>query len=412
MGTCDGRRRPAMAMACALTAAAIGLGTNRADAFELKHTSQGQPLHWEASHISYVIDPSVEKAVAGGSQAVAAAVSGWVGAAGTPTLSTSVSTHMAHPGVDGQNTVLVAPEGFAPAAGALAVTVTSYEESTGYLVDADIVINGNHPFGVLDGHARPPRGATPISMEGSSSEDEKDEHRATPFDLVHVVSHEVGHSLGLADVMDESALMYAFTAPGDASMRAPTKDDVAGVAAIYSTSSSANSALPSQSGCGQASVAGSRTHSADASGAFVLIAGVGLWITSRRRTRAAARIALPVVAAIVAFAANPGAARSATLLPSRTVVDGVARVTHVSTTNVGGLFETTIELAPTACGDAEGCPVVGRAHAWGGSLGGIRQEVGGSPVPRVGDLVQIAFERVSSDFLVDAQSVAVVTLRH
>jgi hypothetical protein len=400
-----------MAMVCAMTAASIGLGSTRAEAFELKHTSHGLPLHWPTSNVAYVIDPSVDDAVVGGAQAVARSVEGWSGTAGAPVLSTSVAKRKAHPGLDGQNTVLVAPEGFAPAANALAVTVTSFEETTGYIVDADIVINGNHPFEVLADRTRPALGAIRISTEGAQS-DGDDAHRATPFDLVHVVSHEVGHSLGLADVMEnDSALMYAFTTPGDSSVRAPTKDDVDGVGALYSAAGGATGAPQSQSGCGQASVAGSRTRSSDASGAFVLIAGVGLWLAVRRRARGGVRVALPIAAALIALVASPSPAQSAALRPSLTRVGVAALVTQVSTTNVGGLFETTIELAPAPCGDVQ-CPAVARAHAWGGTLGGIRQEVGGNPVPGVGDLVQIALQRVSSDFVVDAQSVAVGTLRH
>jgi hypothetical protein len=415
MGTSDGRWGPTMAMVCAMTAAAIGLGSNRAEAFELKHTSQGLPLHWPTSKVSYVIDPTVDEAVAGGAQAVSKAVEGWSGAAGTPALSTSVAKRQARPGLDGQNTVLVAPEGFAPAANALAVTVTSYDETTGYIIDADIVINGNHPFAVLADRTRPASGAVRISTEGAQSEDD-DAHHATPFDLIHVVSHEVGHSLGLGDVMkDDSALMYAFTTPGDSTVRGPTTDDVDGVATLYSASSGAAAAPPSQSGCGQASVAGSGTRPGDASGAWILIAGAGLWLTARGRSRRGARVALPVAAALVALMANPAPAQSAASLPSRTLVDAAARVTRVSTTNVGGLFETTVELAPTACANVNvnvACPAAARAHAWGGTLGGIRQEVGGNPVPAVGDLVQITLQQVSSDFVVNAQSVAVVTLRH
>jgi hypothetical protein len=44
----------------------------------------------------------------------------------------------------------------------------------------------------------------------------------------------VGHALGLADVFDDPhAVMYAYTSAGDASRRAPSPDDVAGVDSLY-----------------------------------------------------------------------------------------------------------------------------------------------------------------------------------
>src|SRR4029077_17735074 len=135
-------------------------------------------------------------------------------------------------GLDGQNSVLLAPDGFAPAGRALAVTITSFDDSTGTIVDTDVVINGQYAFAVLTGDAKPDRDATPISTDGSAGDDDGEDK--TPFDLVHVVSHEIGHSLGLADERDSnSALMYAYTMPGDSSVRAPSADDVDGVDTLY-----------------------------------------------------------------------------------------------------------------------------------------------------------------------------------
>jgi hypothetical protein len=255
---------------------------------------------------------------------------------------------------------------------------------------------------------QPASGTARVSTDGSSNDD-SDASRAIPFDLVHVVSHEVGHTLGLADErVDDSALMYAFTMPGDASIRAPSKDDVAGVDALYGASVAPTPAQPSQSGCGQSSVAGSPTRPADAWAALALVVGVGLWLVSGRRARVAARFVLPIGAALVALVAGPVPAHSAPRDPGL-LVSAAARVVDVSTSNVGGLFETTIELAPIAC-QKEPCPARARAHAWGGTLGGITQEVGSDSVPSVGDLVDIAVLRVSSDL--DAPAEAVMAVRH
>lgn len=132
--------------ACAL---ALTLTARDAAAFELKHTPTGQTLEWPSAQVAFVIDPSVEAAVRGGAVAVANAVAAWSGVAGAPTLVTSAGPGGAKVAVDGQNSILLMPEGNAPAGDALAVTVLSYDDATGALVDADIVMNGIHAFAVL-----------------------------------------------------------------------------------------------------------------------------------------------------------------------------------------------------------------------------------------------------------------------
>ena len=62
MQGCDARRWSATAMLYAMIAAAVVGGSSRADAFDLKHDARGQMLRWVGSSVSYVVDPSVEKA--------------------------------------------------------------------------------------------------------------------------------------------------------------------------------------------------------------------------------------------------------------------------------------------------------------------------------------------------------------
>ena len=167
MSGSGGRR----AIVCVLFAAAIGAVTHAAAAFELKQDSHGQPLHWGAAEVSYVIDPSVEKRISGGSAAVTSAVGVWSSAGGAPALSTSVGPGGAQPGLDGQNSVILAPDGYAPAGQALAVTVTSYDDDTGAIVDSDIVINGVYTFAVLDASERAASGTKSISTDGAANAD-------------------------------------------------------------------------------------------------------------------------------------------------------------------------------------------------------------------------------------------------
>jgi len=387
----SGRRRPAaVAIVCSLVVAATSARSNQAQAYELLHTPHGQPLRWTASNVSYVVDTSID-AVPGGGQAVASAIGGWDGTGGVPSLSITQGKGGAKPGLDGQNSVIFVPKGFAPAGNALAVTVTSFDESSGAIVDTDIVVNGVHPFAVLDPQERPARGDSTFSNEGSSTTDGDVSGAASAYDLVHVLSHEVGHTLGLADVQQtESSLMYAYSSRGDASVRRPSPDDVSGVEALYGTTPAPSAASASQSGCGQASVAGARAHSADM-WTVAIVAGAGIWLLLRRRALRRSRVDLPVAAALVAlFTGSAPSSGTSRVVVSELRSDATARVVGVSTSNVGGLFETTLQLEPTACRQPT-CPARASAHAWGGRLGGISQQVGGEPVPGVGDLVGVAF---------------------
>jgi hypothetical protein len=371
------QRRSAIRFVCALLAAA--LVPTSAMAFEVKHAASGMPVKWTSAKVSYVIDPSVAATVPGGADAIAAAAGAWSGTEGAPRLSTSAGSGAGVVAMDGQNTILLAPAGFAPAGNALAITVLSYEESSGAIVDADIVVNGGHSFAVLASSARAGEGVKPVSNEGPSSDGVPG---APPFDLEHVAAHELGHSLGLGDVYAPAGeVMYAFSLPGDSRYRAPAPDDVDGLAEIY------GGALRGHAGCGGASVAGAQSRPEDAWAALAL-ALAGAWAVSRRR----ARVLVPVWPACAMLAVLTGGADAARSAPGIVPAgaDAVGTIAAGSTRNVGGMLQTTLDVVPTSC-RGESCPAAARVLAWGGTLGGITQQVGERPVPRVGDRVALAF---------------------
>ncbi|MDP9150786.1 MAG: matrixin family metalloprotease [Myxococcota bacterium] len=381
----------ARAVSCAMIAAAVAFVPQDAEAFEVKHGTHGEGLRWNKSQIAFVIDPSIEDAVKGGADAVARAAGVWSATGGAPALSTTSASRPSKPALDGQNTILYA-EDFAPAGNALAVTVTSYDDSTGNIVDVDVVVNGNHSFSVLPAGARAADGVSAVATDGGQSDKEGSKH-AAPFDFQHVVTHEVGHALGLGDVRDgHSAVMYAYSAPGDASVRVLSTDDVDGINAIYG--GTAMSASAPSSGCGQASVAGAHTRTTDGLVAMALVAGVGVRLLSRRRRR----VLLPIGAVMVALLVSPDSARSASPAPGAmpVTIDATARVISASTRDVGGVFQTTFQLAPATCRVAP-CPAHVLAQAWGGTIGGITQQVADQPVPKVGDVVDVAYPHVASN---------------
>jgi hypothetical protein len=213
-----------------------------------------------------------------------------------------------------------------------------------------------------------------VSTEGAS-----DDTTSQAFDLTHVAAHEVGHALGLADESgNAAALMYPYTRAGDASVRTPGSDDLSGIDQDYA---GADLSSGSAQGCGGgASVAGRRTTNPWPA-ALVLI-GAGGWLVSRRRRQGLA----PCAIAFAILVAGSGQAHSA----SASSVDATARVTAVTTRIVGGVFQTTLDLVPRTC-RMQICPAHALAQVWGGTIDGIKQQVGEIAVPTLNDEVDVAF---------------------
>ena len=117
------------------------------------------------------------------------------------------------------------------------------------------------------------------------------------YDLQAIVTHEVGHFIGIAHSPDPSAVMYASYPPGSISQRTLTPDDVGAVCEIYppksgvvcdSTPRGGFTATcddpPSSSGC---AVAGS--EDTNASFAFSTMLGLGLLAMVRLVRRSVSR---------------------------------------------------------------------------------------------------------------------------
>ncbi len=90
----------------------------------------------------------------------------------------------------------------------LAKTTVTFDASTGAILDADIEINtATNPVTVSDG--------------------------AVQYDLQSILTHEIGHLIGIAHTPDPDATMYASYEPGTIDGRTLGADDVRAVCAIY-----------------------------------------------------------------------------------------------------------------------------------------------------------------------------------
>jgi hypothetical protein len=114
-----------------------------AHAFVLKQTSSGATVRWARSDVVLDLDASI-LAIPDVERRLNAAIRLWRGSASAPRvrLGSRVSTT---PKVDGRN-VLFLRDGYPPVNGALGITLLSFDESTGNIVDADIVINPRYSF--------------------------------------------------------------------------------------------------------------------------------------------------------------------------------------------------------------------------------------------------------------------------
>ena len=374
-----------------------------AEAYVVKKTSRGELVHWDTRTVDYTFDPSVAANVPDAVSATSHAMVSWSGSVGAPDLqghdASAISAPPTAPGFDQKNGVFFMPNGYAPAGKALAITVLTYDNASGRILDADIIINGSYKFAVLHEAsavgqtAKNAPGAHPSNTDGVAHQDEPTS-LDTVYDLHHVVAHEIGHTLGMNDEMQrKDALMYRYSAPNDATMRAPASDDIAGLAELYSTKLEANG-----SGCGNATVAPRKPSLAASHVAMVAMFGFLIFLVLRGRSDRRARVSFVAAAAVAAYALLPGisrdhggVARAGELAPGH----ARAKVLATSTSIEAGLLKTTYRLATTVC-RAAACPKLGEGSVWGGTAGDIRQEVGGQFAPVRGDDVDVSFTALPS----------------
>ncbi len=94
--------------------------------------------------------------------------------------------------------------------GTLAKTSVTYNDETGEIYDADIEVNAaNNTVTITDNAAK------------------------VDYDLQAILTHEVGHFIGIAHSAESSAVMFASYSPGSTSQRKLSADDIDAVCTFY-----------------------------------------------------------------------------------------------------------------------------------------------------------------------------------
>jgi hypothetical protein len=185
----------------------------------------GQPLLWPGACVSYALSrgASTQVSLETASEVVARAFAAWqsVTCPGTgepPSIAaadvlgrTGCSlAEYSRTGVNA-NVVLFRDDEwpYVDSEDALGLTSVSFDSVTGQIFDADIEVNATVPLSTTD--------------EVPSDHD----------DLLSILTHEVGHFLGLAHSQDKGSVMRPVYESGTASLRVPNEDDLAGICSIY-----------------------------------------------------------------------------------------------------------------------------------------------------------------------------------
>jgi hypothetical protein len=348
----------------------------------IKVTEGGSHVRWQKEAIDVVVDSSFED-LAGGN-VLTRAIDAWraTGAA-LPSISTQPGEGRQvgyDPGGTNENVVVFAPSGWSKAHGALAVTVLTYENGSGAIVDADLLVNGGGRFFTNFDQDESGDDGDSISIEnGTVAESSAPSKgaRTSLYDLQNVVTHEVGHFLGLGEDRDDTkATMYISTRPGEIRKRVLTASDSEVINALYSENA-ANGPV----GCGGARLArgdyGSRRNWIGFG-----LAAVGLWLTGSGRRRRLGRVLLPIAVAMLVL---PPDLRAEAPRDGGASTDAEVHVLRAVPRWEHGIIETELTFRITACHVAR-CPESDQQVAVvGGTLNGVTQIVGPFGVPDAGD---------------------------
>jgi hypothetical protein len=355
--------------------ALLGAGTAHAEQSGIG-SAGARGARWQKGSVTVSVEPSVDELGEQAFEGLVRAVTAWqTSPAELPTLVVQRGPEDEigfRRGGRNKNTVRYSPDGDPLANGALAITVITFDAHAREILDADIILNGEHKFGTFD---------------------EDPEHETqNVYDLQNVLTHELGHLLGLGeDYEDEYATMYAFSQPGETIKRDLEPVDVDSVVSLYIEPLDSGSA-----GCGGATIAAQNSEA----WLWTALGLLGVGAVMRRRSVRAAAAGVSVLGALViGMSTSSSLPSKGVLFAGDTVHEGLALdvlpsvVTGAEARWEDGLIVTKLTLrTQPATGDAHELSV----DTLGGRVGDLVQQVGHVRPPIVGDALTLRFDDPSA----------------
>ena len=355
----------------------LAAATSHAASDSMRGSAGAQGARWLDSVITLNFEPTMDAFGDAAFEALVQGVSAWQSLP-LPLPTMIVDRGDNHdlgyrPKSSNYNSVRYAIDGDPMARGALAITIITFDTDAKRILDADIVMNGEHHFEII----------TP----------ELDVTDST-YDLQNVLTHELGHLLGLGEDYDhKDATMYAYSLPKEIAKRDLEEPDKSSIAALYDGPPPQPDALV---GCG------TTVHRRGANDHAWLWSILGLGVVAcaarRRAWRSATVYSLSTLAMFCAIRFDSNLTQHQATLFGETLVRGEAP--HAAPTAFAtvlesrsrweqGLVVTTLHLdRPVCSGGGEVCsePTV---DVLGGRVGPIEQIVGRALPPPVGGRVAL-----------------------
>lgn len=228
-----------------------------------KQTANGQALHWEQKALTVYLDKSLDKLGPGAHEAVMQAFGQWVASdTRLPDLSFDTGQTSSGPKQDGKSTVSYGPITAAGHEHDVAITITYANDSSGEIIEADIILNSLYPMGVLTAKPTSPLGQTASNSdnghaEGHDSATDKSTNDGAEaldcrsrYDAQNVATHEAGHFFGLGeDLVEHKATMFQSIAHCETHKRVLALTDVSAVTTLYSKSADPEEAKAGARAC-------------------------------------------------------------------------------------------------------------------------------------------------------------------
>ncbi|HXS16971.1 MAG TPA: matrixin family metalloprotease [Polyangiaceae bacterium] len=239
---------------------------------------------WHQGEVRVVLDSSLQQLPVAALKLIEDSFQTWNDTGATLPVVTFESGVGAKPSLepDGKNTVLVAPITYAGHETDLAITIAFSHPKTGKISEADIIINQKYVFKTVSS-VEAERSCRAFVLDAVPSDQESctgslaSDACSESYDLLSVVTHEVGHFWGLGENYEDTrATMFSCTSACEVHKRDLNTVDVDEITARYDAAS-----FEEPAGCTTAQIA--RGAAPTRYGTWLLCALLATTALARRR---------------------------------------------------------------------------------------------------------------------------------